>query len=69
MEREILTVDDIVQMFDVSKNKAYDFINSIKSASDTLGIPGKVHKQDYEYWLKMRLGKPAEKIKKIKIKD
>lgn len=61
MNKEVLDVEDIKIMFDVSKNVAYNFILSIKSASDTLGLSGKVHKQDYEYWLKARLGKTKKK--------
>lgn len=54
--KEIITADDIAVMFEVSKTKAYGFINAIKLVSDTLGLAGKVHKQDYEMWIEARKG-------------
>jgi len=64
MAKEVYNVDDIAEMFDISKDTAYDYIRSIKSVSDTLGLAGKVHKQDYEFWLKERLGKQVERQKR-----
>ena len=63
MEKEVLTVSDFKQMFEISDNKAYEIVASIKSVSDTLGIAGKVHKQDYDFWLKKRLGQPSSRYK------
>jgi len=57
MEKEVINAEDLAQMLDVSKTTAYNFIAGIKSVSDTLGLSGKVHRQDYELWLKERLGK------------
>ncbi len=56
-QKDVLCVDDIAAMFCVSKDTAYDYIAGIRAVSDTLGMAGKVHRQDYEYWLKMRIGK------------
>ena len=66
MQKEIITSEDICVMFEVSKDTAYAFINGIKSVSDTLGIVGKVHKQDYELWLQSRLGKTEKFQRKTK---
>lgn len=60
MDKVVLTVDDIADMFGVAKSTAYDYIAGIRAVSDTLGLSGKVHIQDYEFWLKDRLGRVKE---------
>jgi len=47
MEKEVLTVKDVEEMFGCAYNKACRYIREIKKVSDTLNIRGAVHKQDY----------------------
>ena len=47
--KEVLTVDDIQNMFECSKHTAYEIIRNIKLRHNRLKdkLPGKVHVQDY----------------------
>lgn len=50
-EKEVLTVEDIMFLFDLKKIKAYELINQIKFKRDRLKIQGRVHIEDYfEYY-------------------
>ena len=50
-EKEVLTVEDIMFLFDLKKIKAYELINQIKFKCDRLKIQGRVHIEDYfEYF-------------------
>lgn len=51
------TTKQIAELLQVGMTAAGRVMREIKSESDTLGISGIVHVQDYNYWLKVRLGK------------
>lgn len=61
---ETITTEQLSCMLQVCRTKAIDIMASIKSVSDTLGICGIIHKQDYDYWLKQRLGKTKQYFNK-----
>lgn len=61
------TTKQIAELLQVGATTASRVMREIKSVSDTLGISGLVHVQDYNYWLQVRLGKGknAEKAKTL----
>lgn len=54
------TTKQMADLLQVGMTSAGKVMREIKSVSDTLGITGLVHVQDYEYWLKERLGKGSK---------
>lgn len=54
---------DIMNMFQVSRDKAYAIIRSIKTCSDIMHISGKVTVSDFDKWYNM----PRQEIKKESI--
>ena len=55
-QKEVLSISDIQLMFGVSYDKATAVIREIKEISDTLGIVGRIHRQDLDAWLQARKG-------------
>lgn len=53
---DTITVDQLAERLQVKQTKAYEIMKAIRSVSDTLGISGMCHKQDYEAWKKSRYG-------------
>lgn len=51
---------DIMNMFEVGKDRAYAIIRSIKTCSDIMHISGKVTVSDFDKWFNM----PRQGIKK-----
>lgn len=47
MQKEMFDKFDIMVLFRVKQDKAYDIIKQIRKVSDLFGIAGRVHKQDY----------------------
>lgn len=64
------TTKQIAELLQVGATTAGRVMREIKSESDTLGISGIVHVQDYRYWLSIRLGKGTnyEKAKALERK-
>lgn len=54
---DTLTVAQLGKLLQVGTNKAQEIMRAIKSVSDTMPVSGICHKQDYEYWKSIRLGK------------
>ncbi len=54
---ETYTTKQIGELLQIGESSAGKVMREIKSVSDTLGISGIVHVQDYNYWLQVRLGK------------
>ena len=52
--KEVLNHEDIKIIFQCGKNSAYKRILEIRSVSDILGVPGKVHKNDYFKYIEKR---------------
>lgn len=46
-QKEVLNVDDIMVIFQCKRNNAYKRMREIKSVSDILKVPGRIHKKDY----------------------
>lgn len=46
-KKEVLKVQDIMQIFDCGQGLAYKIIKAIKSVSDRLELGGRIHKNDY----------------------
>ena len=57
MRQDTLTTAQLAELLQVGATSASKIMREIKSASDTLGIAGLIHVQDYNYWLNQRLGK------------
>lgn len=57
------TTKQIAELLQVGSTTAGRVMREIKSESDTLGISGLVHVQDYKYWLGVRLGKGTARAK------
>lgn len=65
MERiETITIEQLMARLQIGRTKAYEIMAGIKSVSDTLGISGMCHEQDYQAWLRSRLGKTKKIFKK-----
>ena len=47
----VVSVADIMKMCKVSKTSAYRILNEAKRAHDTLGLRGRVMKEDFEEYL------------------
>lgn len=62
MEKQAYTTKDLQDMLGVGEMHAQRIMREIKSVSDTLRITGVVHVQDYEYWLKIRLGNQNKNV-------
>ena len=45
--KEVLRVEDFMQMLNISKTVAYKVMRGIKSYKDTLELSGRILKQDY----------------------
>lgn len=54
MQKQVLTIKDIQEMFDVKYSKASQIIRAIKSVSDICGIRGKIFQEDFEKWKEYR---------------
>jgi len=54
---DTITTAQLAEMLQIGTTKATQIMAGIKSISDTLGIAGICHRQDYDLWLKVRLGK------------
>ena len=50
-EGQILNCEDIMELFGVGKDKAYQIIRSVKHYSDLFGLSGKIHVLDYKRYL------------------
>lgn len=60
---ETYTTEQIGALLQVGTARAQQIIREIKSVSDTLGVSGIIHVQDYKYWLSLRLGKATSNKK------
>ena len=58
-KRQYLNVGDIMNLFGVGKDKAYDIIKAIKSVSDIAQIAGRVTVSDYAAWYNQHLPQGA----------
>lgn len=46
--KEVLDLDDVMKLFDISRNEASRLMNAIRlKVGDRLGIKGKLHVEDY----------------------
>ena len=46
--KEVLDLDDVMKLFDISRNEASRLMNAIRlKLGDRLGIKGKLHVEDY----------------------
>ena len=63
-EVETITTKQLGNILQIGETKACNMMNAIKSVSDTLGITGLCHRQDYDYWLAQRLGKTKQNFDK-----
>ena len=63
-EVETITTKQLAGILQIGETRASQTMNAIKSVSDTLGITGLCHKQDYEYWKAQRLGKVKQNFDK-----
>lgn len=59
-DADTYTTKQIAKLLQIGITSAGKVMREIKSVSDTLGIAGIVHVQDYNYWLSARLGKGTE---------
>lgn len=51
LDKEVFTVKDIEEIFQVKRTTAYKIMKEIKAVSDRLELAGRVHKKDYEDYL------------------
>lgn len=59
-QADTYTTKQIAELLQIGATSAGKVMREIKSVSDTLGIAGLVHVQDYKYWLSVRLGKGSK---------
>ena len=57
------TTKQIAGLLQIGLTSAGKVMREIKAESDTLGIAGLVHVQDYNYWLQVRRGKGKQAAK------
>lgn len=50
MEKPYLDVNDIMELMNCCRNKAYDYIRAIKSVSDVGKTAGRVMRRDFNLW-------------------
>lgn len=48
---QILTICDLMEIFECGRTKAESIMRGIKSVSNIIGLKGKIAIKDYELWL------------------
>ena len=56
-EVDTITTEQLAGRLQIGRSKAIEIMNAIKSVSDTFGVCGMIHKQDYIFYLDYRRGK------------
>lgn len=54
---ETITTKQLSELLQVGEATAQKLMQGIKGVSDTMGVSGICHRQDYELWLETRKGK------------
>ena len=58
---DTITTKQLAERLQIGQSKAQEVMRGIKAVSDTLGISGLIHEQDYAEYLRQRLGSTEKK--------
>ncbi len=54
MEKEVYTIKDVEEMLDVKYDTASKIIREVRAVSDRLQVRGRIHRLDWEDFLRFR---------------